>query len=94
MIPKRGRLPMICGIGSIACLLIAFSMVQFAPWREGEFGVNHHTWLYFSWMLGSVLILGFLYGVLAAWKHSRIWSFVVLLIVAMFILFVATGDSF
>jgi hypothetical protein len=94
MMAKRNRLPVICGIGSIACLSIALYMLQSAPTREDEFGVDHHIWPYFSWILGSVLILGFLGGVFAAWKHSRIWSFVVLLIVALFILFFATGDNF
>ena len=94
MIARRGRFPMICGVGSIAFLLIALSMIQFVPWREDENGVNHHTWPHFSWILGSVLILGSICGVFAAWRHSRIWSFVVLLNVAMFILFAATGDSF
>jgi len=57
-------------------------------------GVDHHTWPHFLWAVGSVLILGSLCGFFATWKRSKIWLFVALLNLALFILFVATGDNF
>jgi len=94
MIARRGKLPMICGVGSIVCLLGALCILRVAAMTEDEVLPDRYTWPHFDWILGSILAFGCLLALFATWKHSKVWSFVVLVIVGMFIMLVGTGNTF